>query len=476
MKSAAILFVKNEFSDIAGWIYWYINLGFDKIVVFDDHSDDGTFEILESLKRYYNIDLYRSELNKYGTFYWRQRDAYMQASYQLREEYDWVIFLDGDEYLFFNEFDKVNNFLEKFEHADAIAINWCIFGSSYKALRNKELTPFNYFWRADETLGDACLVKSFVRPNKLNGNYFNPHKHEIISDKYYDAEGNIVDWQPGATKAINWENAKLMHYICRSMEHYSSRIRKRYEENSSDQLANWNRFNRNDVYDESSLKYKRKPTVEINFYIIDSLINSIRNKYSGIITNDYPIIKKRKKYKIYSIFDKNCRKLFVGLNNLLTSKKNKYEVYFISDDEEKGMIVYKDEENNLFPVMIQYSNYGILSSFFNYKLNDGFIELVGLFDNKYLSCNLNDNLDLEINRSTPSDWEKFIIKETDNFFVKFENTFDSSSKKYSNFIKWVCSSHEELDKMTFIFNLSSLERDEINKCFMDFPNLWFNII
>lgn len=167
MKSAAVLFVKNEFSDIIGWLFWYINLGFDKIVVYDDHSDDGTFEILNSLKCHYNIEVHRTNLDQYGTFYWRQRDAYMTTAYRLREEYDWVIFLDGDEYLFLENYTKVNDFLENFADADAIAINWCIFGNSHRALRNKDITPFSYFWRADETLGDACLVKSFVRPKSL---------------------------------------------------------------------------------------------------------------------------------------------------------------------------------------------------------------------------------------------------------------------------------------------------------------------
>lgn len=44
---ALALFVKDEFSDIAGWVAWHAALGVKTFFIFDDHSSDGTWEILQ---------------------------------------------------------------------------------------------------------------------------------------------------------------------------------------------------------------------------------------------------------------------------------------------------------------------------------------------------------------------------------------------------------------------------------------------
>ena len=49
MKVAVIAIVRDEVSDILWWLGWYVSLGVDTIIVFDDGSKDGTDRIVADL-------------------------------------------------------------------------------------------------------------------------------------------------------------------------------------------------------------------------------------------------------------------------------------------------------------------------------------------------------------------------------------------------------------------------------------------
>lgn len=57
MKVALALFVKNEVNSIAHWVAWHLALGFDKLFIYDDESSDGTYEVLQSCAKMYDISL-----------------------------------------------------------------------------------------------------------------------------------------------------------------------------------------------------------------------------------------------------------------------------------------------------------------------------------------------------------------------------------------------------------------------------------
>jgi hypothetical protein len=44
---------------------------------------------------------------------------------------EWLIYLDCDEFIFFNKPIGVKLLLSRFKHADSVSINWLLFGSNY---------------------------------------------------------------------------------------------------------------------------------------------------------------------------------------------------------------------------------------------------------------------------------------------------------------------------------------------------------
>ncbi|MCH4091660.1 glycosyltransferase family 2 protein [Acetobacter sp.] len=260
MKIACALFVKNEIHDITGWIAWHFAIGINHLYIFDDHSDDGTWEVIQAASQIYSIESYRTNIKKERNFYHRQGQSFNSAVEKARGVFDWLGFLDGDEYLYINDFTNAADFFaqKKFENADGIAISWCVYGSNDKVIANNKLnidqfTKYNVNAPDPDGFG---LVKSFVRPEKVDFDYSNPHRLNVNEERYLDESGDVVEWR-GTTKKINWDHAKVMHFICRSMEHYVSRIKRRVNADLSDSIGYWNHFNVNDADDFAPLSFSK---------------------------------------------------------------------------------------------------------------------------------------------------------------------------------------------------------------------------
>lgn len=245
---ALALFVKDEFSDIAGWVAWHAALGVKTFFIFDDHSSDGTWEILQAAAKCYDIRLKRTDPIKQPDFYYRQKDSFLEAAMECRHQFDWLGFLDGDEYLYLRHFDNLPEFLRGFKHADAIAFSWRIHGSSNRVVRPKLPTVEVFTQHSTEELGDNVLVKSFVRPEKMGTDYGTPHWFDVATERYARPSGKYVE-SANSVQQIEWSHAFVMHYICRSMEHYIQRIKRRLNVDLTDSSGYWDHFNRNDVTD-----------------------------------------------------------------------------------------------------------------------------------------------------------------------------------------------------------------------------------
>jgi FkbM family methyltransferase len=231
-KCAVVLVVKDEAHDIAAWLAWYAILGFDTCIVYDDDSTDGTWDILESASAHQKIRLSRTIGPKPGPYEHRQDDCYRHALSTYRQDFDWLAFFDADEFLLLPEDPDVNTFLARFPNADAVAVNWCNYGSSGHLLK-PEKPPFEaYTWHGGAHQPINRHVKSFVRPAKTGPNWLNVHCFDIPADRYVLANGAPVAWSDTGgiiSTDPDWRPARLMHYQCRSMEHFVERLKKRPE-------------------------------------------------------------------------------------------------------------------------------------------------------------------------------------------------------------------------------------------------------
>ncbi|NHN90354.1 glycosyltransferase family 2 protein, partial [Acetobacter sicerae] len=254
LPSVAIaLYVKNEFSDIAGWISWHFALGVKTLFIFDDHSTDGTWEIIQAAAKCYDIRFTRTSPELEADFTKRQRDAFFMAARECKGKYDWLGCLDGDEYVYLRHSDSLPDFLSKFNHADAIGFSWKIYGSSDRVLRPRIPAPQAFTRHSTKELNDNVLIKSFFRPDKLGEVWYNPHFFDIPKGRYVRPDGSFMR-EERAEQPIEWDDAYILHFITRSMAQYIERIRRRVQSDLCDSQVNWAHFNRNDIEDLEPLR------------------------------------------------------------------------------------------------------------------------------------------------------------------------------------------------------------------------------
>lgn len=130
--------VKNEGANILEWVAHHRLCGFDRIQIYQNDSTDTTVRSLRVLDRLGIIEFYQNA-HKQGAF---QARAYRRAARS--EAYaasDWCMTLDGDEFLNVRVGDgKVTDLINACpDAADAIMVNWRVFGSAGQKRINTDL-------------------------------------------------------------------------------------------------------------------------------------------------------------------------------------------------------------------------------------------------------------------------------------------------------------------------------------------------
>ncbi len=256
MKVAACLFVRNEVSDIDCWLAWYHLLGFDACIVYDDYSTDGTWERIEAAARVQDIRLFRAVGDRSTTHQPRQNSCYLLAIEQFRDEFDWIGFFDSDEYLRLMDSSSIKEFLGRFPAGGAVSINWCCYGSSGHALKPDSLPIEAYTWHSTNALPINRHVKTILHLASWQGKYINQHCFDVPAEKSVDPSGTPIRWSstPGITESPpDWSVAKVMHYQCRSMEHFINRLKRAPKLPRT--TRTWNVYDTNDIEDTGPLLF-----------------------------------------------------------------------------------------------------------------------------------------------------------------------------------------------------------------------------
>ncbi len=253
MKTALVGIVKNEEHDILYWLAWHALLGVNSFILFDDDSDDGTRDLIAAASVHWDIRLFHIhehslDLTDQG-YMDRQKQVYLDALTAVDEQhFDWVGFLDTDEYIKLNDHASLPEFLDSLPaDAGAVALHWKVYGHN-DLITTPSLPPTHSFSRhstAEEPINRH--VKSFIRPSCWKKDeWVNVHYFELKKGHYVTASGEPVTWStvPGITKeAPDWSVACLMHFQRRSLEQFVKRalIRKDLQLSLGDhQLTQWN--------------------------------------------------------------------------------------------------------------------------------------------------------------------------------------------------------------------------------------------
>ncbi len=237
MKSAICLIVRDEARDIEEWIAFHALAGFDTQIIFDNGSTDGTAALIARAGLTYDIRFHAWENRSPAS----QLLAYQAACDAYKLEFDWIAFLDSDEFLVTPCAEPVNEFLACFGGWSAIGINWAVYGSDGHEAFPPGLVVESFTRRAAPDFFPARHVKSIVRPRLVRscGNPHFFHMHEDIDGHYCDARGSYMLWHrapeisDGVLRGVSradpdYTLCRVNHYFTRSRAHWQAKLARGY--------------------------------------------------------------------------------------------------------------------------------------------------------------------------------------------------------------------------------------------------------
>ena len=126
MKVALVCCGRLENMYALEWVEYYKQLGIDNIFICDNNfdSDKDTEHFEDVLQSYINDGFVI--IKNYRNFPGVQMPCYHNTYYEISKDYDWIMFLDFDEFLILKKDKNIKDYLSRgcFKDANQILINW----------------------------------------------------------------------------------------------------------------------------------------------------------------------------------------------------------------------------------------------------------------------------------------------------------------------------------------------------------------
>lgn len=320
MKVAICILVKNENRYIREWLYYHKKLGFDNIILYDNNDYDGenVFDVIgdEITNGYVIYNDIRGKI-KY------QLPCYNEFLNKYHKIYDWVSFLDCDEFIELRNYDNIKEWLSQYR-----------FNNFEQILVQLEQYGDNDLIRYD----DRGVIERFIQPTTLTlkeGRLFqtkpfyktlNYKENDFIKEKFvnaikplYNTTCDVNGEKIMPTKILFTHNPDciIKHYKTKTIEEYIERHKHDcYYDNNIQLIAR----KLKSFFEISKSNYKIKDKVEIikNNY---SWYNYYDDKCTPV---DFVIVDDGNPLLIYTI--KSIKKNISWYNKIFVISNNKLNI------------------------------------------------------------------------------------------------------------------------------------------------------
>jgi len=207
---------KEEAESLLEWLQFHRMVGFDHFVLYDNAStDDGVARIQAS------------RFSDHVTIVpWPVRPGQI-AGYQdfithHAARFDWVAFIDIDEFIHPLRVDSIRDLLPVYQGFSAVLLHWLVFGPSGHVARPEGWVMENYTQRVPEQWLVNRHVKTFARCAELLGPGATPHTFRLRGD-VCDASGRQVGNVP-IQPAVCHDQLVINHYFTKSREDWDAKV------------------------------------------------------------------------------------------------------------------------------------------------------------------------------------------------------------------------------------------------------------
>lgn len=225
-RIAVCLYVRNAENDIEEWIAYHSVTGANAFVIYDNGSTDRTAAKATAMGTVADV---RVVPWGHKTGPRAQVEAYEDCLERFKGQFEWLLFLDSDEFLVSTDGRPMKSLLDGRFFDAAIAFNWACFGSNGHVNRPPGLMIEEFTARSDESFGPNEHTKVMVRPDLVKS-CSNPHYFEM-NGPMVRSDGRPVDWKAqGHTHTIDLSGWRVNHYFVRSREQWDAKLARGYRD------------------------------------------------------------------------------------------------------------------------------------------------------------------------------------------------------------------------------------------------------
>lgn len=311
MKTAICCIAKCENNYIREWVDYHLALGFDNIFICDNNNVDG-----ERIKPLFDDNRQVVVLD------WRGKKACQSMAYScfyksIGKDYDWIAYIDIDEFITFAEnsgLNTIEEFLDRFDDSvDMVHLNWMCFGDNgivdvdnFGVLK-RFVNPLDYEKKIMYDFPENNHVKSLIRGGlDIGDSLIGIHTTKEGKDfSVVDAEGkNIVN---DNFKPYNFSTVYIRHFVTKTIVEWLLKIsRGRATLNASSELYPIEKFF---LYNEktpekekivdSFLMFKKsiEQSIATDLGIYKKELEYTKNQLAHV-SRDYNVVVNSKAYKI----------------------------------------------------------------------------------------------------------------------------------------------------------------------------------
>jgi hypothetical protein len=206
-KVAICLICKDENQYLKEWIDYHRDLGFNHFFIYDNNS---RIPISKTIDKQPDCTVIVWKDDKLG----KQNRAYFDCC-QKNKQYDWILFIDTDEFLILKKHKTVQEFLGYYKSFLAVGLNWiCYTSSGYE----NRVEWFKYHKHIPLTDQINQHIKSFVKPRYIKYPPPDPYKFSIVT---VNEHKQLIN---GPLFKHSSDIAFIRHNITRSKTEYLDKI------------------------------------------------------------------------------------------------------------------------------------------------------------------------------------------------------------------------------------------------------------
>ena len=224
IKIGLCCIAKKENKYIKEYVDYYLKLGFNKIILYDNNDING--EIFDNiLKKYINKNFV--ELINYRGLDKPQKIAYTHCYNMNKNNFDWIAFYDVDEFLYLINYTNVRTFFSfyKFKNCSSILINWKYYGDNNniyyeeKPIIERFKIPFVFPKKCNKQLFFRSAAKSIIRGSlNITWQHF---PHFIKNQPICRPDGKIIK---DPFSPPQYSIAYIKHFTTKSTEEFADRL------------------------------------------------------------------------------------------------------------------------------------------------------------------------------------------------------------------------------------------------------------